>query len=157
MGYLYKCLLHLNQAAGGILFSPALPTFAHTVLDLFEEYSPAQVSTLVLCSSLLREYATDRVLAIMKQQLSTRYGVDHGTVTYMGTNSQYGVNHIVVLYVGTNSWYSVDHVAVTYMGTNKWSGLDLVVVLYVGINDCYSVDHVAVTWALTTSMVQTML
>jgi hypothetical protein len=72
MAYLYKCLLHLNQAPGGMLFSPALPSFAHTVLDLFEEYSPAQVSTLVLCSSLLREYATDRVLAIMKQQLSTR-------------------------------------------------------------------------------------
>jgi len=84
MAYLYKCLLHLNQAPGGMLFSPALPSFAHTVLDLFEEYSPAQVSTLVLCSSLLREYATDRVLAVMKQQLSTRYGVDHAAVNIYG-------------------------------------------------------------------------
>lgn len=96
MAYLYKCLLHLNQAPGGILFSPALSSFAHTVLDLFEEYSPAQVSALVLCSSLLREYATDRVLAIMKQQLSTRYGVDHGAVRYMSTNSWYGVYHAEV-------------------------------------------------------------
>jgi hypothetical protein len=112
MAYLYKCLLHLNQAPGGMLFSPTLPSFAHTVLDLFEEYSPEQVSTLVLCSSLLREYATDRVLAVMKQQLSTRYGVDHAAVTYMGTNNCSGVDHIVVLYMGTNSWYNVDHIAV---------------------------------------------
>ena len=103
MAYLYKSLLHLNQAPAGMLFSPSLPTFAHTVLDLFGEYSPAQVSTLVLCSSLLREYATDRVLAIMKQQLSTRYGVDHDAVTYMGTNSRYGVDHGAVTYMGTNN------------------------------------------------------
>lgn len=69
--YLHKCLLHMNQAPGD-MFSPALPSFAHTVLDLFEQYNPVQVSALVLCSSLLREYATDRVLAIMKKQLSTR-------------------------------------------------------------------------------------
>jgi hypothetical protein len=54
------------------MFSPALPNFAHTLLDLFEEYDPAQVSSLVLHSNLLREYATDRVLAIMKKQLSAR-------------------------------------------------------------------------------------
>ena len=85
------------------------------MLDLFEEYSPAQVSTLVLCSSLLREYATDRVLAIMKQQLSTRYGVDHGAVMYMGTNSLYGVDHGAVTYMGTNNRYGADHGAVMYM------------------------------------------
>jgi hypothetical protein len=71
--YLHVCLLQLNQASGDVLFSPGFPNFAHTVLDLFEEYDPAQVSTLVLHSSLLREYATDRVLAIMKKQLSARY------------------------------------------------------------------------------------
>ena len=83
MSYLHKCLIHLNQAPGDMLFSPALPSFAHTVLDLFEEYNPVQVSALVLCSSLLREYATDRVLSIMKRQLSTRYGVDRVVVMHM--------------------------------------------------------------------------
>jgi hypothetical protein len=43
------------------------------------------------------------VLAIMKQQLSTRYGVDHDAVTYMGTNSRYGVDHGAVTYMGTNN------------------------------------------------------
>ena len=73
MSYLHKCLMHLNEAPGDMLFSPAVPSFAHTLLDLFEELDPAQVSTLVLHSSLLREYATDRVLGIMKKQLSIRF------------------------------------------------------------------------------------
>ncbi|XP_021913117.1 Hermansky-Pudlak syndrome 3 protein isoform X3 [Zootermopsis nevadensis] len=72
MSYLRECLLQLNQAPGDTLFSPAVPNFAHTLLDLFEQYDPAQVSTLVLNSSLLRDCATDRVLAIMKKQLSAR-------------------------------------------------------------------------------------
>ncbi|XP_069678464.1 BLOC-2 complex member HPS3 isoform X2 [Periplaneta americana] len=72
MCYLHTCLMQLNQAPGDVLFNPAVPSFAHTLLDLFEEFDPAQVSTLVLHSSLLREYATDRVLGIMKKQLSIR-------------------------------------------------------------------------------------
>jgi hypothetical protein len=72
MSYLHACLLQPNQAPDDVMFSPAIPSFAHALLDLFEEYDPAQVSTLVLHSSLLREYATDRVLAIMKKQLSAR-------------------------------------------------------------------------------------
>jgi hypothetical protein len=73
MLYLNKSVLQLNQAPGNVAFSPALQSFAHTLLDLFEEHDPGQVSMLVLRSALLREYATDRVLAIMKKQLSTRF------------------------------------------------------------------------------------
>ncbi|XP_063220161.1 BLOC-2 complex member HPS3 [Bacillus rossius redtenbacheri] len=72
MSYLKTYLLRMDCTSGDTLFSPAVPSFAHTLLDLFEEHDPGQVSTLVLRSSLLREYATDRVLSIMKKQLSTR-------------------------------------------------------------------------------------
>ncbi|KAJ4435469.1 hypothetical protein ANN_18085, partial [Periplaneta americana] len=83
MCYLHTCLMQLNQAPGDVLFNPAVPSFAHTLLDLFEEFDPAQVSTLVLHSSLLREYATDRVLGIMKKQLSIRY--DSGCFKFLSS------------------------------------------------------------------------
>ncbi|XP_023724080.1 Hermansky-Pudlak syndrome 3 protein isoform X2 [Cryptotermes secundus] len=72
MSYLNTSLLQQNHAPGNVAFGPAVHSFAHTLLDLFEEHDPGQVSTLVLHSALLRECATDRVLAIMKKQLSTR-------------------------------------------------------------------------------------
>lgn len=72
MSYLNTSLLQQNQAPGNVAFSPAVHSFAHALLDLFEEHDPGRVSTLVLHSALLREYAMDRVLAIMKKQLSTR-------------------------------------------------------------------------------------
>jgi hypothetical protein len=81
MSYLNTSLLQLNQAPGNMAFSPAVHSFAHTLLDLFEEHDPGQVSTLVLHSALLREYATDRVLAIMKKQLSTRSACHIDTYT----------------------------------------------------------------------------
>lgn len=72
MSYLNTSLLQQNQAPGNVAFGPAVHSFAHTLLDLCEEHDPGQVSTLVLHSALLRECATDRVLAIMKKQLSAR-------------------------------------------------------------------------------------
>lgn len=72
MKYLKTSLLLMNQVANDVSFTPAIPSFTNTLLDLFEQHDPDQVSRLVLQSSLLREYATDRVLNIMKKQLCTR-------------------------------------------------------------------------------------
>ncbi|XP_066997400.2 BLOC-2 complex member HPS3 isoform X2 [Anabrus simplex] len=72
MKYLKTCLLLMNQNASSVNFTPAIPSFTNTLLDLFEQHDPSQVSWLVLQSSFLREYATDRVLNIMKKQLSIR-------------------------------------------------------------------------------------
>ncbi|KAK7788466.1 hypothetical protein R5R35_014523 [Gryllus longicercus] len=72
MRYLKESLLHMNWAESNANFTPAIPSFTNTLLDLFEEHDPDEVSWLTLRSSLLREYATDRVLNIMKKQLCTR-------------------------------------------------------------------------------------
>lgn len=72
MKYLKASLLQMNLAESNANFTPAIPSFTNALLDLFEEHDPDEVSSLTLRSSLLREYATDRVLNIMKKQLCMR-------------------------------------------------------------------------------------
>nr|CAD7400072.1 unnamed protein product [Timema cristinae] len=72
MNYLKTCLIKMDYKSEDIPFSLAVPSFAHSLLDIFEKHDPGQVSTLVLRSHLLREYSTDRVLSIMKKELSLR-------------------------------------------------------------------------------------
>ncbi|XP_049805068.1 Hermansky-Pudlak syndrome 3 protein homolog [Schistocerca nitens] len=71
MKYLKTSLLFMHHNSDSS-FNPSIQDFTNTLLDLFEKYSPSEVSTLVLHSALLREYATDRVLNVMKKQLSVR-------------------------------------------------------------------------------------